>query len=182
MAQCRQAEASLDQGTNSHEIASKTVSFETQAPRYEWLKEVEVTVPKYFLERKERRLFLEKVRASQARRSQSETGMTGPSFPEPSSVVKEQKRGKQAKTLHRATSLPLSSDMPSPHQGEKRLDQGINIHEKATKTVSFETQASRYEWLKEVEVAEPKYFLERKNRRMFLEKVRASQGYELNKK
>ena len=166
----------LDQGAVSKETIPKTDSFDSQSPRYKWLKEIEIPEPRYFLERKNRRLFLERARASQA---QSQEQAATANFPSPAKsigVVKQEIHKKQARKLLRSTSLPLSSDV-NPHQAEKsHLDQGAVSKETIRKTVSFRSQAPKYDWLKEMEVSEPKYFIEKKNRRMFLERVRASQA------
>ena len=166
----------LGQGAVSKETIRKTVSFDSQSPRYEWLKEIEIPEPRYFLERKNRRLFLQRVRASQAQ-SQVEAVKANLSSPAKSiGVAKQEIHKKQARKLLRSTSLPLSSDV-NPHQAEKSLlDQGAVSKETIRKTVSFRSQAPKYDWLKEMEVSEPKYFIGKKNRRMFLERVRASQA------
>ena len=165
----------LAQGAVSKETIRKTVSFDSQSPRYEWLKEIEIPEPRYFLERKNRRLFLERARASQAQ-SQEEAATANLPSPAKSIGVVQEIHKKQARKLLRSTSLPLSCDV-NPHQAEKsHLDQGAVSKETIRKAVSFRSQAPKYDWLKEMEVSEPKYFIEKKNRRMFLERVRASQA------
>ena len=144
-----QTDESLDEGRSreSKEKARVTFSFDPQAAsRFEWLREVEVTEPRYFAERKTRRMFLEKVRASQ----------------------------KQGRKLVGATSLPLPRNVGNQTAGS--LNQGAISNQKSRGRVSSESEALRFEWLREVEVTEPKYFIERKNRRKFLEKVRISNG------
>ena len=134
-----QADESLGEGRGSKEKARITFSFDPQAAsRFEWLREVEVTEPRYFAERKTRRMFLEKVRASEKQ----------------------------------ATSLPLPRNVGNHTEGS--LDEGAISNHKPRQRVSSESEALRFEWLKEVEVTEPKYFIEKKNRRKFLEEVRIS--------
>jgi len=87
----------------------------------------------------------------------------------------QEEKAEKAKKVARTASLPLPSNVASL-QGEKRFEKGANNLEKVSKTVSFDFQAPRYEWLKEIEVPEPSYFVERKSRRMFLERVRALQA------
>ena len=86
-------------------------------------------------------------------------------IPSTSSVAEQGKEETQERPiLVRTTSLPLPSEA---------LEQGSTYKENS-KTVSLETPATEYRWLKEVEVAMPKYFVQRKMRRIFLEKVIAS--------
>ena len=137
----RQADENLDKRPESKGKARVSFSYEPQAAsRFEWLREVKVTEPKYFAERKTRRMFLEKVRASEI---QGRTRLVGAT-----------------------SSLPLPRSVSDRTEGG--LDERAISNQK--RRVSVESGALRYEWLKEVEVTEPKYFIERKNRRKFLEK------------
>ena len=163
---------SLEKGATNLEKVSKTVSFECQAPRYEWLKEIEVPEPSYFVERKNRRTFLENVRASQAQRKEESATADHPSLAKSIGVVKQGKQEKQARKRLRSTSLPLSSNMAA----KRDVVQGAVSKETIQKTVYYEPQEPRYEWLKNMEVSETRYFVEKKNRRMFLERVRISQA------
>ena len=179
----------LEQGSTYKEN-SKTVSLETPTTEYSWLKEVEVAMPKCFVQRKMRRMFLEKVTASGDRRNlvrntslplpsrafkqgaicKEKVSKISPStrqqpIPSTSSVAKHEKQEKQDRpSLVRTTSLSLPNEA---------LEQGAT-YKKNSKTVSFETPAMEYRWLKELEVAMPKCFIQRKMRRMFLEEVIAS--------
>jgi len=92
-----------------------------------------------------------------------------------SALIRHENQEEKAKKVARAASLPLPSNVASL-QGEKRFEKGDASKEKVRKTVSLQYQAPTYEWLKETEVFEPRYFVERKSRRMFLERVRASQA------
>jgi len=92
-----------------------------------------------------------------------------------STLIGQENHEEKAKKVARAASLPLSSNVASL-QGEKRFEKGDVSKEKVRKTVSLQYQAPTYEWLKETEVSEPRYFVERKSRRMFLERVRVSQA------
>ena len=86
-------------------------------------------------------------------------------IPSTSSVAEQEKEETQERpSLVRTTSLPLPSEA---------LEQGSTYKENS-KTVSLETPTTEYSWLKEVEVAMPKCFVQRKMRKMFLEKLTAS--------
>ena len=86
-------------------------------------------------------------------------------IPSTSSVAEQEKEETQERpSLVRTTSLSLPNEA---------LEQGAT-YKKNSKTVSFETPAMEYRWLKELEVAMPKCFIQRKMRRMFLEEVIAS--------
>ena len=111
---------------------TKTVSFDLSQSqgRYEWLKEIELTEPTHLQElRKNSREFLEKVKAR--RRALSD------SADRPSESTKP--------AVLKSLSLPLRSNM-HPKLKEKSFGKD-DIYEETT-----ESQPSRYEWWKEVEV------------------------------
>ena len=111
---------------------TKTVSFELPQSqgRYEWLKEIEFSEPTHLQElRKNSRDFLEKVKAR--RRALSD------SADRPSESTKP--------AVLKSLSLPLRSNM-HPKLKEKSFGKD-DIYEETT-----ESQPSRYEWWKEVEV------------------------------
>ena len=111
---------------------TKTVSFDLSQSqgRYEWLKEIELTEPTHLQElRKNSREFLEKVKAR--RRALSD------SADRPSESTKP--------AVLKSLSLPLRSNM-HPKLKEKSFGKD-DIYEETT-----ESQPSRYEWWKEVEL------------------------------
>ena len=127
------------------EKKSKTVSFELPQSqgRYEWLKEIEFSEPTHLQElRKNSRDFLEKVKAR--RRALSDSA-NRPSESTKPAVLK-------------SLSLPLRSNM-HPKLKEKSFAKD-DIYEETT-----ESEPSRYEWWKEVEVE-----------RMLVEKVGGFRG------
>ena len=129
---------------------TKTVSFDLSQSqgRYEWLKEIELTEPTHLQElRKNSREFLEKVKAR--RRALSDSADRPSEFTKPA-VLK-------------SLSLPLRSNM-HPKLKEKSFAKD-DIYEETT-----ESQPSRYEWWKEVEVE-----------RMLVEKIGGFRGNGRNK-
>ena len=129
---------------------TKTVSFDLSQSqgRYEWLKEIELTEPTHLQElRKNSREFLEKVKAR--RRALSD------SADRPSESTKP--------AVLKSLSLPLRSNM-HPKLKEKSFAKD-DIYEETT-----ESQPSRYEWWKEVEVE-----------RMLVEKIGGFRGNGRNK-
>ena len=140
---------------------SKTVSFDLHQSqgRYEWLKEIEFSEPTHLQElRKNSREFLEKVKAR--RRALSD------------SAVRPSESTKPA--VLQSFSSPLPNNMHL-QQEEKSLGKD-NIYEETT-----ESQASGYEWWKEVEVELPTYFLKRRKERMLVETIGGFRGNGQNK-
>ena len=97
-------------------------------------------------------------------------------IPAAPTVVKQEKQEKQVGSLVHSTLVTLPSCM-ALHQETKAVAHCAISEEEVSEKASFESQTwPEYKWLKEVEITVPKYFIQRKRRRMFLEGVTASTG------
>ena len=94
--------------------------------------------------------------------------------------TKQDKPQSQLKQVYKVscnTARECYTNWAAAHQKTKEVGEHA-----VEKTVNLEPQSVEYKWLKEVEVTLPKYFIQRKRRRMFLERVVASGGKDGNKK